>query len=529
MKKNCLYLCISLLLALILFSGCGKKEEGIALRYDIGTAVTNLDPQYATSFDAQLIITNIFEGLTGYDEDGGLTLAAAESHTVSADGLYYEFRLHEGQHWSDGKALTAQDFAFAFERLFAVEALSPHASAFSAIAGAAARMEGDAGAALGVYAPDEHTIRFTLAQPDPFFLQRLATAPAMPCNREFFTESRGRYCLQLKSVLSNGPFKLNTWDNKKYLRLLRNPEYRDLASVYPTRVTLYPQRKGAPLATLLSGEADGAVLSGELSSGALPADIQITPLENTVWVLLYNQSEQALANADIRRALSFSIEHSIFGDYPAGILRAANALVPGGIPLGGENYRSLAGELLNPRVGLLSAQDYLQEGLEALGQARLPGMQLLAGDVQGMPFLAGFIQQEWQRELGANIGILPVSEQELEKRVARGEYTIALVPLRLDSPTPDTLLSGFVTGESGNLVHFESAEYDSLIERARHAANLPASAKFYVQAEQLLIDDAVITPLFFESLNIAVRTGIQGFTPSPYPGMTYFQYAASKK
>lgn len=186
----------------------------------------------------------------------------------------------------------------------------------------------------------------------------------------------------------------------------------------------------------MSGDSDAAILRSYDIGGADTEGLGLSDFENTVWLLVYNQRDEYLADADIRRGLSFSIDSRIFGDYPSGALRAAVDLVPPFMPMGGGNYRELAGPVINPRVSLMGADEYFAAGLDSLGQARIPGMQLLVADEAGMPFLAGFIQQQWQRELGVNVSILPLSRADIERRAASGDFKIALMPLSPPSPLP---------------------------------------------------------------------------------------------
>ena len=131
MNKRFLFpLMISVLFSLLLFS-CGK--ESIPLYYDIDTAPINLDPQSASDYSSQLIINSLFEGLLRSGENGEVEPAAAESYTVSGDGLTYRFVLREDGRWSDGTGVTADDFVFAFQRLFDPDTNSKNAGDFFCI------------------------------------------------------------------------------------------------------------------------------------------------------------------------------------------------------------------------------------------------------------------------------------------------------------------------------------------------------------------------------------------------------------
>src|SRR5215469_3791331 len=76
-----------------------------------------IDPDRAdTSWEIN-IIGDMFLGLTTEDINAKPIPGAAESWTVSPDGLVWTFKLRAGLMWSDGVPLTASDFVFGFRRL----------------------------------------------------------------------------------------------------------------------------------------------------------------------------------------------------------------------------------------------------------------------------------------------------------------------------------------------------------------------------------------------------------------------------
>src|SRR5687767_12388361 len=99
-------------------TGCAKREpaatEGVRTRtLLVGNAAepADLDPHLASVLNDQIVVNTLFEGLTVLDERSTNPLpAAAESWTVSSDGLVWTFKLRENLLWSNGDPLTADDF-----------------------------------------------------------------------------------------------------------------------------------------------------------------------------------------------------------------------------------------------------------------------------------------------------------------------------------------------------------------------------------------------------------------------------------
>jgi peptide/nickel transport system substrate-binding protein/oligopeptide transport system substrate-binding protein len=80
------------------------------------------------------LAVNSFEGLMTYDSEGNLQCAQAEKYEVSEDGLSYTFTLRDGLKWSNGEALTANDFAYAWKRAADVSNASGYAYLFDVFA-----------------------------------------------------------------------------------------------------------------------------------------------------------------------------------------------------------------------------------------------------------------------------------------------------------------------------------------------------------------------------------------------------------
>lgn len=115
-----------------------------------------------------------------------------ESWTVSPDGLTYTFTLKDGLTYAAAKgaateyAITAEDFVFAFRRIFRAATASPYAVEFSAIQNSAAVLAGQADeSSLGVSANGALTVVFRLSERDDNFLAKLALPGASPCDETF--------------------------------------------------------------------------------------------------------------------------------------------------------------------------------------------------------------------------------------------------------------------------------------------------------------------------------------------------------
>lgn len=437
------FLCLFLLFPL---TGCLSEEEETV--YGLAAAPVNLDPQLAQGEDAEFVIRHLFEGLVTV-RDGEVVPAAAESWEISPDGLVNTFRLRSDVAWSDGEPLSAQDFAFAFARLFDPQTHAPAAADFTAITGAEERLLGE-DVPLGVTA-DGDTLTFILREPDNRFLYLLTTIPASPCREDFFLNTHGRYGLEKETVLGNGSFYLSTW-NADYLRLR--------------------SRQDAAPETVLRLDIGGSEMSE--SRKQMGGDG-----ETLVYGLLFNQADGLFSEKSVRQAL--------FYDLPD-FLDAPQFLLP-------PSLRSGMDALEFPEQDIAAARSLFGQGVAAATDDAY-GKSVLISEESGLSEDFAALAQIWQRDLGFFLSVELLPEKELRKRVEAGEYDCALTPLYPAYAHPAGVLSHFASDNRQKPCGYQNADYDALLERAVCENDPVSAAALYQEAEQLLAEDGVFLPLY---------------------------------
>ena len=522
-----------ILFLLLLLGGCGSSA-GEIIRYDVPTGVSLLDPQFATDTTARMIISNTFEGLYRQLPDGEVVPRLAESSEVSGDGLVWTFHLRRDAVWNASGSrsafheapVTAHDFAFALSRMFDPAAFSPFAGEFSSVKNASLILSGAAPqSSLGVRALDDYTLEVTLVRQDSRLPELLSASYAMPCSREFFESTRARYGFDIGSLPCNGPFYLYNWNNDRVISLRRNRHYLDDQPVVARGVDLYTPgaADGAePAARFLAGETDACKVSFSDLPAVEDTGGQVTSFEDTVWVLLLNGHKEPLANTNIRQAVAYSVNRSLFEGRLPGNLRAADTLVPPAILWQGETFRARAGE----KGPLVSSPDLAKRcyvaGLEDLGLSALPLGELLVCEGNNQRALAGYVQQGLQRSLGLFAGLNVLPQEEALERVREGDFDAAIVPLSAAYSSPDALLSLFRSGSGQNWAGYSNADFDALLDSASPLSGVELFDA-YRQAETLLLEDGAVIPLYFETSYYASGKGVTGIGFSPFLTGVSFQ------
>jgi len=112
-------------------TACGSGSNSFT--WFVDSIPANLDPQVASSASDIIACENLYSGLVRRTPDGSLAPELCERWEVSADRLTYTFYLKDGLTYTASKgnpsdyAITAEDFVFAFQRMFLPGTNSPYA------------------------------------------------------------------------------------------------------------------------------------------------------------------------------------------------------------------------------------------------------------------------------------------------------------------------------------------------------------------------------------------------------------------
>ena len=343
--------------ALLGLAGCHRDTPlGKSFRFPLSAEPRQLDPQVSTDAASVTLVAALFEGLARLNENGEAVPAAAD-WTVSDDGRVYTFRLKESYWstlpkakkgetptvWEQPVKVTAADFVFGMQRAVMPETGSALAAQLFGIQNAQAVSEGKKAAEeLGVKAVDEDTLTITLTEADAGFPVKLAGTPFMPCNREFFEYTAGRYGLEKAYVLTNGPFSLGAWNHGQSLLLNKNEQYHEAEDVYPATVRYVIQPEAETGEALLAGTLDAAALRPDQLEAAREQAFHLEVMDDTIEYVWLNNSVTALSNASIRRALRDALAYDRIAEQLDKTIctPAQGYIAPDAILKGTEPYRN---------------------------------------------------------------------------------------------------------------------------------------------------------------------------------------------
>ena len=497
-----------------IFSGC-KHDDGAGkvINYPIDALPQRLDPAVARSPEELLVLGNCMEGLLRQDAQGRLEPGAAERWDISPDGRVLTFHLRGDNHWRlpDKDApieladtqVTAEDFAFGLRRALNPAVNAPGAALLFPILNAEkVRAGGLPESALGVRVIDRLTLEITLERPGGAILHALARSVAMPCNRIFFEACGGRYGLEPKYLLCNGPFYLTRMDSV-LTRLKPNETYRDRAEelALPATVNLWIHPDDLTRTRLVGTEFDAAVVLG---AAELPEGVTSYELKNATLALVFNC--ESLEDVNIRVAMCAALEPQALG------YEAFPGLLPAGATAGEKNYREAAG----PPTGV----KYDMERASSLAASATEKITLRLVCAPEHETLLRRALQAWQRafRLGMEARIEILEPEELQERLEAGDFDAAVVQLNMEHSSALEALQALEGGKS-------PARYQSPILEAllRAAAQTDDVAGACLQAEEHLLQNGVYYPLEGRSSLLLLSGGIEGLEAAPAGDMIYFK------
>ena len=518
--KRWLRFTAAVLAAAFLFAltGCGSSTNSASFTWFVDSIPANLDPQVASGASDVIACENLYGTLVRKDPDGELVPELCEKWTVSSDGLTYTFTLKDGLRYAAAKGaateydITAEDFVFAFRRIFNAETASPYAVEFSAIQNSAAVLAGLADeSSLGVSANGPLTLVFRLSERDDNFLAKLAMPGAAPCDEAFFESTRGTYGLTAQTTLASGSFYLYNWTASGLFlrRTVESPLVGSLRLVQDT------SGSGKSAAQLIADDKCSAALdeSGEATS------LQTVSYSDTTWALLFN-CDSIFASTELRQALGSAAASAV--EVPGGGLFAeAKGLIPDGLTVDGIDYRQTAGDVRpafgDPRALYIAARD---GGVSPSDFCRV---SLLLPSGSGLSDTAELINSAWQKEFSLFFSVEEVEPEEFQKRLENGSYTIALAPVQAEGGSVYTALAQF-SPTGGGLTGYSDALYTTQLSASATATG-STRCSLLAACERQLLEQAVAVPLFTQQKRLLVANGIEGLVFDPFGPVLDVTYA----
>ena len=511
------------LLALTALGGCARRAgpnspaaapHGAAvLLRGLGAEPDSLDPQKARADEAQRVLRDICEGLTTLDKSGGVAPGIAEKWQVSPDGKTYTFSLRHGARWSTGQPVVAADFVAGLRRLVDPATASQYAEVVDVIAGAgdivAGRKDPES---LGVSAPDAYTVIVQLSTPAPYLPALLSHPSTCPVDPVALANDRDAYA-RPGNLPSDGAFVLSQWVHGSYVYLTRNPYYWNNAATHVAAVKyLITPDENAELTLYRADQLDVTDVIPKSQYGWIRShlgdQLHVAPALGIYFYGFNLRSAPFAGNVKLRRALAMAIDRDKLAQL---VLRSGELPAYGWVPPGvndytpqSPDYRSLA---MTQRLAE-ARKLYAQAGYSAARPLRFE-LRYNTGEIHSE--LAVAIASMWQQALGVQVTLRAEEFRSLLQDIDRGDVQMFRSSWIGDYNDAYTFAQYFKSDFGINLTHYRNPAYDDLVNRAATELDLAKRRALLEQAEQVMLADQPVIPIYFYVSKHLVKPRVTGW------------------
>ncbi len=472
------------------------------------------------------VLRHVEEGLTKLDDKNQVIPGIAESWDISDDQLTYTFHLRDAK-WSNGEAVTAKDFVFAWQTVLANETGAPFAYLMYDIKGAKEYNAGSAGKdALAVTAQDDKTLVVTLEHAIPYFPFLCSQITFLPINESFYksvVSSGGTYASDIDKMLYNGPFTTTLWNHESNIVLTKNETYYDASQIKLKEIDAAMVSDDSTAYNMfVTGQLDMVNLgTGDLIQQAKNQGYEIQTKSNGATEYLeFNTKDSVLSNVNIRKALSYAIDRSalvnnVLKDSSAPALSFTN---PDIAASDGTSFQTQVGDVVKDN-NETEAKAAWEQGLMELGLKETPHLTLTIDDRDVVKLKAAVLQEFWKKNLGIEVEIISMPYKAKLGAVNSGDFQMDFSGWGPDYNDPMTFLDMFVTDSGMTQCGYSSAQYDGLIGQAKAELDKTKRNDLLIQAERLLLNDCPITPLTFANQAYVTSERLKNYSRSSFQDM----------
>jgi ABC-type oligopeptide transport system substrate-binding subunit len=579
----------SLCAATILQAACKSKASAYfgdttvpteqRLVYIIGAEPATLDPGKTTGGFENFIVPALFESLTNYHPTTGQPMAALSTHyetnadrtgfifylrghpkpagirfpnTDSLQNEYAKGKLREDfsrghaapsdalpARWSDGTAITAEDFVYSWRRAIDPETATPvFATFFHYIRNGAQITAGQRRPdALGVRTIDDFTVQVDLQAPIPFFLELMSHRIFAPVPRRAIEAARRRgnesSWTEPGHMVTSGAFVLR--EHRPYDRVVlrKNPCYYEAGLVALQGITFAPVPDGTTCANLykagnvhsMSGASLPPLLACAVERKAdaynAPAFFHILPG--------FNIRKPPFDNVLVRYALNMATnKKQIAGVFGSGRV-PARTFVP---PLTG--YEPAKGATVSFDGRIYDVLSHNPEGArELLAKAGFPNgvgrhgrkltFEYLFPQLPHSQPIAEILQQQWRIALNIDVRLVKQDFQAWIQKVLSADYGMTESSFGGDYLDPNAFLELFVSRGPLSFA-WSDPKYDALLGLANSTPDPAGRMRRLAECEAYLLKAMPVLPLLFYGFVYLQKPFVRGLGTNPLDAHP-FKYA----
>lgn len=456
---------------------------------------------------------NVWEGLLDINDKLQVVPAIASSWSVSKSGLVYTFKLRRNAHFQNGDPVTAADFIYTYSRSLLPATASDTSFFLTDIKGADAVNSGKAKTVSGLKALDPYTLQITLAHRAGYFPNLVSRWPAWVVDSKVIAKN-GKAWVKPGNSIGTGPYQLVRQVGNQEYDFRANPTYWGGKPAIGRVNWFAVPDSTAALARYQSGQFD-AVLNLSAASvlkvqsdPTLKSQFHSRSFLRTVW-LAWQNNKAPFNNKLVRQAFAHAIDNAALVKIAlAGQATPANGWLPTGLPGNVNSSRKPYAYDAKLAQKLLAQAGYP-------GGKGFPKLEIAFKDSLGsQQQVFEFVQAQLQQNLGISIGLknMPINAFDALVKDPKSRPLIYGYTFGFDYPDAqeaDEYLR--VTGAPYNYENYSNKRYDALVAKANASSNQALRVKLYQQAENVLMNDLGVLPLYYPNTNWLAKPYVKNF------------------
>ena len=424
---------------------------------------------------------HVFEGLYKLDANGEAVLGQAASVEVSEDLLTWTFTLRDDINWSDGQAVTAQDFIFGWDNLTAsaedyCDILNDVCESYEA--------------------PDDKTLVLKLRFPCAYLPSILAFASTYPVRADYVDQYGEAYATDPEKAVYNGPFAVTEWTHEGTIVMELREDYYDAANIQVGKINweLMSDERTA-LTSFESGDLVYADMCPDEEKPRMEGNGLFYTSGNNNYCVMFNQGpngNDVLKDVRVRKALALTIDRSFIIDS----LRNMNdemgktLMCSGYVNEEGVDFTDYAPAWFDTDPAAYEAN--CEEARALLAEA---GYE----NGEGFPHLTYIVNNDSRKEVAEAVvndwkeilGIDSITVEKVENFSAArraGEYDLAYYGWYMDYMDMSNMYGTFVNTANANSFYF-SEEYEAEYAAAISTADQAEAWEHYKNCDAILARD----------------------------------------
>ncbi len=528
--KMCLRFFATLVGMILMLCVSGCQDTGssadVAARHGIllmgnNSEPQSLDPHLATAVSDGRIISTLLEGLVRPDSEDITKVhpAVAESWSHDENAQVWCFTLRESARWSDGRAVLAADFVYAFQRLLHPEFAGKYAQMLYPIKGAQQYNQGNLEwDCVGVKALSDRELEIQLVGPTPHLLELLLhytwfPIPSHSVEKHGGMLDRKNTWTRPENWIGNGAYILKEHRFNHYLEVSASPQYWRHAEVKNKGVRFLPIVNGFTETRMffdgklhITNNVPPEMISYARQRGG--EQFVQSPYYSSVFYRL-NTNRRPLNDVRVRRALSLAIDREALvnrvvrgaGEVSMSFtpLSVGFAPTPPSLPAAQEQREQLARDLLK-EAGYSGGQGF-------------PTIELMTSSREVQRIMAETIQAFWKQVLGVQAEIRVYEWTAYKAAQQNGDYEVSSSSWSGDFLDPSNFVELWRSNGGNNNTGWSSQAYDDELLAAQRSISRDERMTHLERAESLMLEQQPIIPLYWGHRTYLVSPHVRGFYP----------------